>query len=73
LGNILSLQKQFDVYWRPGRENIGDCQSVNKKSILAFDALPMTGTPITTEDPPIHPTIGEMWRCLFDKDEETPL
>jgi peptide deformylase len=25
------------------------------------------------EDLTIHPSVAEMWRCLFDKDEQTPL
>jgi hypothetical protein len=48
-------------------------QSVSKNQIDVFDALPWEGAKTKMEDLPIHPSLAETWRCLFDKDNQTPL
>jgi hypothetical protein len=48
----------------------GKC--VNKSPLNVFDSLPWKETEKKMEDLPIHPSISEMWRSLFDNDGQTP-
>jgi hypothetical protein len=70
---LLQFKSVPRVYFKTTIKDVNRGQNVNKNSIPAYDALPWTRTPITMEDLPIHPAIGEIWRCLFDKDKQTPL
>jgi hypothetical protein len=48
-------------------------QGPDKNPIDVFDALPWDNTKKRIEDLPINTSIAEMWGCLFNNDEQTPL
>jgi hypothetical protein len=46
---------------------------INKNEAPLFDALPWVGTDIKMEELPIRLNIAEIWRHIFQQEEQSPL
>jgi hypothetical protein len=48
-------------------------EGVDKSPINVCDALPWEETESKMKDLSLHPSIGKIWRSIFDKDDHMPL
>jgi hypothetical protein len=70
--------KQFQalpvVYFKTTIKKVINGKGVDKSPLPVFNVLPGEETDKKMEDLPLHRSIGEMWRSLFDKEHQrTPL
>jgi hypothetical protein len=68
-GNITLDLRSYMSFTSPIKKD----KFINKNTPSVCDALPWEETKKKVEGLPLHPSIGEMWRCLFDKDNQIPL
>jgi hypothetical protein len=61
------------VLFKTTIERVKRGQIPNKNPIDVVDAPPWENADKRMEDLPINPSIAQMWRCLFNNDEKTPL